>query len=367
MKKTVHGTTQEILRTIAPERFYMRFYETTSDEKSVEEILKDSVKEALEERFGATVSSVIPIPEETEIINYLQILMGITGSFETEIRPLTGGSPVKFQGDFKIIAIEKGSWYTFQSRFQSRQKSQLQLQQKLDVLEKHYSKMIEDDLGIEADEELEEIRQEINKIKNEIFGLDDIRSSIEKSINTKLTTVDSEVLRYKDIQQLSTMEKYINQWASQSVIEQHGLDIIISHFRRTRTEQEEHLSQAQQKLDLEPINQTNAKLEAMGKQRQKLLEMSLRKDQAKYDELNKLYEEKVKLIADVDNDPEELKYLDEKIDQLENSMLNLSLEDAGSSLDLLQPKRNESRGLSQFEEQVSVPPSKTDSDSNDPW
>jgi hypothetical protein len=227
--------------------------------------------------------------------------------------------------------------------------------------------MIEDDLGIEADEELEEIRQEINKIKNEIFGLDDIRSSIEKSVNTKLTTVDSEVLRYKDIQQLSTMEKYINQWASQSVIEQHGLDIIISHFRRTRTEQEEHLFQAQQKLELEHINQTTAKLEAMGKQRQKLLEMSSRKDQAKYDELNQLYEQKAKLIADVDNDPEELKYLDEKIDQLENSMPKLSLEDAGSSLDLLQPKRNKSRGISQFEEQVSVPPSKTDSDSNDPW
>jgi hypothetical protein len=95
--------------------------------------------------------------------------------------------------------------------------------------------------------------------------------------------------------------------------------------------------------------------------------MSSRKDQAKYDELNKLYEQKVKLIADVDNDPEELKYLDEKIDQLENSMPKLSLEDAGSSLDLLQPKRNKSRGISQFEEQVSAPPSKTDSDSNDPW
>jgi hypothetical protein len=59
MKKTVHGTTQEILRTIAPERFYMRFYETTLDEESVEEILKHSVKEALQERFRATVSSVI--------------------------------------------------------------------------------------------------------------------------------------------------------------------------------------------------------------------------------------------------------------------------------------------------------------------
>lgn len=367
MRKTVHSITQEKLRTIAPERFYMRFYETTADEESVEKILKDSVKEALEDRFGATVSSVVPIPEETEIINYLQRLMGMIGSFETEIPSLTGGFPVKFQGDFKIIAIEKGSWYTFQSRFQSRQKSQLQLQQKLDVLQKHHFKMIEDDLGIETDEELEEIRQEINKIENEIFGLDDIKSSIEKSINTKLTTVDSEILRYTDIQQLSTMEKYINQWASQSVIEHHGLDIIISHFRRTRTEQEEHLFQAQQKLELEHINQTTAKLEAMGKQRQKLLEMSSRKDQAKYDELNQLYEQKAKLIADVDNDPEELKYLDEKIDQLENSMPKLSLEDAGSSLDLLQPKRNKSRGISQFEEQVSVPPSKTDSDSNDPW
>ena len=234
MRKTVHGTTQEKLRAIAPERFYMRFYETTSDKKSVEEILKDSVKEALEDRFGATVSSVIPIPEETEIINYMQRLMGRIDSFETEIFSLTGGVPVKFQGDFRIIGVEKGSWYTFQSRFQSRQKLQLQLQQKLDVLQKYHLKMIEDDLAIEIYEFFQALRQEINKIENEILSLDDIRSSIEESIKAKLITFDSEVLRSTDIQELLTMEKYINQWASQSVIEQHGLDIIISHFRRTR-------------------------------------------------------------------------------------------------------------------------------------
>ena len=360
MRETVNSTTREILRTVDPERFYMRFYEPAPGEKSVEQELKNAVKKALEERFGAIVGSIVPIPEETEIVDYLQRLMGMIGFFECQVPSLTGGDTVKFQGDFKIISVEQGSWYTFQSRFQSRQKSQLQLREELDALKKQHSKLI--GMGDLEDnrEEIEGINQRVNAIENEIFGLDDIKKSIEKSINAKLVTVDSELLMYRDIQHLSTMERYINQWAKESVVEQHGLDINIRHLTRTRTKQEEHLFKTQQELEIAKINEAKEQLEARNKQRQKLLEMSSRREQAKSDELNKLYERRLKIIADADlADPDELKSLDEQIEHLEVEILNPSLEKVESILELMQPKKDKERGILQFEEQVRLTSSQT--------
>mgnify|MGYP007021600398 FL=1 len=77
IQKTINRTTEEIIRTIEPERFYMRFYKPKNGEKSVEQELKDEITKALEDKFGATLIRVVPIPEQTDIIEYLQRLIGI--------------------------------------------------------------------------------------------------------------------------------------------------------------------------------------------------------------------------------------------------------------------------------------------------
>lgn len=370
MREIVNSTTREILRTIDPERFYMRFYEPQKDDNgslreiSVEQELKLGIQTALEDRFGAKVLRVVPIPQQTDIIDYLQRLMGMVGSFKCEVPSLTGGEPVTFQGDFKILGIEQGSWYIFQSAFQSMRESQQELLQEFDALKKQYSEVIS--LGDVEDsrEELDEISQRIRTIENEIFGMDDIKRSIEKSVNAKLTTAESEFLRYTDLQLLSIMERYINQWGRESVVEQYGLEVSVRNLSRTRTEQEKYLFDAQQQLQKAKVDEALAQVEARKEQRQKQLEMSLRRNQAQSDELNKLYDLRAKLITDSDADSDELKHLNQQINRLEQEVLSPSLEEASNSLNILEPKRDKGKSTLGFEEQMNLPSSPNNLGSN---
>ena len=361
MSNTVGNVVRETLRTIDPERFYMRFYEPVKDdkdrppEKSVEQELKDIIKTVLESRFGATVEKIVPIPEQTDIIKYLQRLMGMVGHFTCEVPSLTGGEPIQFQGDFKIHGIEQGSWYTFQSGFQSMRESQEQLIEERFALEKQHTSLIKEGDIEDNQDELQEINKRIREIEAETCGIDDLQKSIEKSINAKLITVDSKLLGYTDVQLLSTIERHIDQWARESVIEQYGLEVSIRNLSRSRTEQEEYLSQARQRLEKARVDESLAQLEARTNERQRQLQMSSRRDESRQAELDKLYEQRAKLIADADADDDEREYLDEQIDRLEQEALTPSLEDAGDSLSLLEPKRAKGKHVLAFKEQMSLP------------
>lgn len=366
VQEAVNSSTRENIRTIDPERFYMRFYEPTAGEISVEQQLKDVITKVLEERFGAIVIRVVPIPEQTDIIDYLQRLMGMVGSFNCEVLSLTGGEAVKLLGEFKILGIEQGSWYIFQSAFQSMRESQQELLKELKALKNQYSKVVSSG-DIEYNrEELDEVSQRIRAIENEVFGMDNIKRSIEKSVNAKLTTIDSEILKYTDNKFLSTMENFVNQLARESVIKQYGLEIEITNFYRTRTEGEKYLFNAKTQLERAKIDEALAQVEARTQQRQNQLEMSSRRNKAKSYELNKLYEERARLIADTNVDPDELDYLNEKIDHLEKEILSPSLEDAGSALNILEPKRDREKNSLRFKEQVGLLPNikNLDSDSS---
>ena len=344
----------------------MRFYEPTAGEISVEQQLKDVITKVLEERFGAIVIRVVPIPEQTDIIDYLQRLMGMVGSFNCEVLSLTGGEAVKLLGEFKILGIEQGSWYIFQSAFQPMRESQQELLKELKALKNQYSKVVSSG-DIEYNrEELDEVSQRIRAIENEVFGMDNIKRSIEKSVNAKLTTIDSEILKYTDNKFLSTMENFVNQLARESVIKQYGLEIEITNFYRTRTEGEKYLFNAKTQLERAKIDEALAQVEARTQQRQNQLEMSSRRNKAKSYELNKLYEERARLIADTNVDPDELDYLNEKIDHLEKEILSPSLEDAGSALNILEPKRDREKNSLRFKEQVGLLPNikNLDSDSS---
>ena len=366
MKKSIIITVRQYLNQIKADRFYMRFYEPTAGEISVEQQLKDVITKVLEERFGAIVIRVVPIPEQTDIIDYLQRLIGMVGSFNCEVLSLTGGEAVKLLGEFKILGIEQGSWYIFQSAFQPMRESQQELLKELKALKNQYSKVVSSG-DIEYNrEELDEVSQRIRAIENEVFGMDNIKRSIEKSVNAKLTTIDSEILKYTDNKFLSTMENFVNQLARESVIKQYGLEIEITNFYRTRTEGEKYLFNAKTQLERAKIDEALAQVEARTQQRQNQLEMSSRRNKAKSYELNKLYEGWARLIADTNVDPDELDYLNEKIDHLEKEILSLSLEDAGSALNILEPKRDRGKNSLRFKEQVGLLPNikNLDSDSS---
>ena len=364
IQKTINRTTEEIIRTIEPERFYMRFYKPKNGEKSVEQELKDEITKALEDKFGATLIRVVPIPEQTDIIEYLQRLIGIVGSFECKVPSLMGGEAVTFQGDFKILGIKQDSWYTFQLAFQSMRQSQQELLQECQTLTQQYSKVIKSGDVEDNIDKIYKINQKIRVIENDFFGIDDIKNSIEKSVTAKLKTANSQLLTYTDIQLLSTMEHHINHWARESVVEQYGLDINIINLSRSPTQQEKSFSEAKAKLQRANLDEELAKIEARCKERQQQLGMYSRRNQAHYDELNKLYEQRAKLIAYPDDNQDELQDLNETINCLEKEIPSFSLEDAGSSLNRLEPKRDKRKSTLDFEEQMSLLPSEKNRDSD---
>lgn len=367
MQEAINSKTREILRTIDPERFYMRFYvpDEETGEKSVEQELKDEIQQVLVERFGAKVLRVIPITEPTDIIDYLQRLMGMLGSFECEVPSLIGGETVKFRGDFKVQGIERGSWYIFQSVFEAMRKSQEELRQELEALKNQYSSIIKLGDVEDSKEELESISARIREIESEVFGMDDIQKSIEKSIRSKLITVDPQLLQFNDIQLSSTIERYINQWAKESVIEQYGLEISIRHLERDRTQHEAYLFNAQQEIETARVDDALFQVKARHEQRQKQLEMSMKKSQSEYEDLSRLYEQRSKIVGDVDVDQDELDHINRQIKQLEEELLTPSLEDAQDSLRAIEPKRIKGKSNFLFEDEISLPPGTDTSNTKD--
>lgn len=321
MKEAIYNATRDYLNKIEPERFYMRFSnydEQIGEKQSVEQELADKIQKVLEESFAGQVSSIVPKYLDTDIAKCFQDLQRQISSFEFEVLSLKGGEPVKFQGDFQIQDVEKYSWYIFQSR-----------QPKIT----------------------------------------DIRQSIEKSLKAKLNIINNEVLQYEELNDLLAIEDAINKLAADSVVKQFGLKISITNVCRTRTEQEDRLSEARRKLDKVEVEQSLAHLEAKVQERDKQLEMSSRMNQAKFAELERLYEQRLKLIVDEENESE-IEYLNKKISILEKEVPNPSLEDARSNLNRLEPKRPKAKGFQELAQEInllqnknpSVPNSANDTD-----
>ncbi len=382
MRKVVSTKTREVLRQIDPERFYMYFYaDATAGEKSVEKKLQDEITKALEERFGVKVITVVPIPEETDIIEYLQRLTGMIGKFECEIPSNSGAEPVKLEGQFKVETIGEASWYRFQSVFLSRQQSQQRLRQEVDKLNEQHSDLM--DLGDVDDnrDEIDKINQRIKAIENEIFGLDEIRHCIQESLVSNLFGIfDSPDLQYTSFQDKSAIDEAINNWASASVIDQYGLKISLRNIKRSQTDREKYQQQVTQatvaanyeqsvKQIEESKQQSQQKLEAKTTKIGKQLKMSQKIYEDQDAQLQELYKQRrqLKLIGDEDS-KQELKYIEEEIRNLESEIIDLSREesiDEPINLNLLKPQQSKPGSFLKAKEQnqKNLPPSQNNQDS----
>lgn len=298
IKSAIYDATREYLTQTEPERFYMRFahYDKQLGEKqSVEQELIDKIRKLLEESFAAQVSSIVPKYLDTDIAKCFQELRRQIGSIEFEVFSLKGRIKIKFQGDFQVLSVEKDSWYIFRDR-----------------------------------------QPKIN----------DIKESIERSLKAKLNTFDKEDLQYDDLDDLSLIERVVNQWARNNIIEQFGLEIYISNLTREHTEEEQSLYDAQRKLYKQELEEYTEVIEATKKQHHQQLEISFRSEEVKYLELDKLYQRRLQLTGDEENEAE-LVYVNERIRELETGFINPSLEDARSTLNRLQPRKQKGKGFSE--------------------
>ncbi len=116
MKEKAVESVAQFLRTISPERFYVRFSQTqTPGERSVEEELKARIKTALTHNFKAVIRDIFVRVEETEITKLLDKLKSHRETFQVEVTQLNPDQNYDsiFRGDFRVVALDYKGWESF--------------------------------------------------------------------------------------------------------------------------------------------------------------------------------------------------------------------------------------------------------------
>lgn len=354
MKEAIRSTIREYLNQVIPERYYMRFYHAGVDEqghpieaKSVEQELKEAIAETLKNRFGAKVISVVPKPVDTPIVKHYREMRGRVGSFQFEVLPLSGGDPVRFYAEFQVLGVEKDSWYIFQERMESMQRSQESRRMELERIKERYKREVKRSFDDDA-QDLTQIQKQIRLIEEELSGIDSIRKAIESSVQQKLSLLPESATAYADSRDLAAMQKEINDWARQGVKKQYGLEIEVENLRRiSRTLEEQQsaeynrkLREAQHQGKIDRIEEALALGKAEKHRDEIHRNMLISRSKSNSEELQKLREKRAKLVRDFDpkTDQEELKHLDEQIALLESQLPSSSRDEIEKRLKSLEPE-----------------------------
>lgn len=323
-----------------PARYYSkRFYQADGkqgDDQSIEKQLKDAIESALL-KYGATVITVTVRPVDTPISLLFKELSGKVENFEFTINSLTGGESVRFQGRFQVEGVADDCWNIFYNRMGLMQRSKEPRHQELQRLQNVHARLLQAG-DLEEMEELQAIRQQMEAIKREISGIEDIKDSIVSSVEQMLSAYDSTASTYVDLANLGALQKEINKWAGKSVEDEYGLTISIRNLRRNRTECEERLFKVQNTLRLEPIEDAEIASQAAGIKRETQRKMTEAKYNSRLTELEKLRDKRAKLSLHYDENKEEIEQLDHQISLLENEIDTPSLSGSVEALRALELK-----------------------------
>ncbi len=118
MKKDILKVSAQFLRTIDPERFYVRFSHTlTPGEKPVEEELKSRIAKVLAQNFDADIREITLRMEETKIMELLNELKRHRDEFRVTITPLDVRQPydVVISGHFRVTDLDYEGWDNFRT------------------------------------------------------------------------------------------------------------------------------------------------------------------------------------------------------------------------------------------------------------
>jgi len=124
IKTKIHNTVSQYLHKIEPHRYYLRFdFEDVEDKQqsepriTVEEELKEKIKEDLKTHFSATVGDIVLQRLDTEVSKLSKNLYQKGCNFELEITSnLDYGEPVKFTAYIQVGGVASDCWYVFQNR-----------------------------------------------------------------------------------------------------------------------------------------------------------------------------------------------------------------------------------------------------------
>jgi hypothetical protein len=213
MRESIFKKMHDILRTIEPERFYMRFSDSDrEDETSVEQLLIKEITEELVKEYKAEVISVIPVMGPSDITNVWDQLQKKSSDFKVEMISTNpdDAEPVVIEGKFSIESIHHKGWDRFSRRLPKVQ---------------------------------------------------EIKEYLEQSLEAKLGVVRSHLLAYRDILEQKDLESLVEASVKESVLEEFGLVVKVKNVRRLRTASEKGLQELKGKSIQASLKSAEAALE----------------------------------------------------------------------------------------------------------
>jgi len=193
MKKDILKVSAQFLRTIDPERFYVRFSHTLAPgEKPVEEELKSRITDVLTQNFNADIREITLRMEETEIMRLLNELKRHREEFRVTITPLDVRQPydVVISGHFRVTDLDYEGWDNFRTSMPT---------------------------------------------------IDLIKKRIVKALETELRNHIRINLIYQDFDELKELTALITASAQKTARDDFGLRITVSDIGRERTQRESHI------------------------------------------------------------------------------------------------------------------------------
>ncbi len=184
MEEAILSASRQLLHSVNPERFYMRFGSTDiPNERSVKDALETAIDEKLREQFGADVIEVVIKVVETELIARLKKLMETICPFIVEIR-LDNEEPLIFHGNFQTQRVDPEGWHRFQLL---------------------------------------------------TIGVDEIRRLLEEHLFSRLHAATLNELQYRSPEHRQFLEQVLSKYATDYVREEFGLIVRITNVYREPT------------------------------------------------------------------------------------------------------------------------------------
>jgi hypothetical protein len=115
MEEEILSAVSQLLHSVHPERFYMRFFHSpdAGKEPPVKEALVEAIDKALRTKFGAQIINVVVKVVETDLMARLKKLMETICPFVVELVSLHGDETLVFHGNFQVQGVDPGGWPRF--------------------------------------------------------------------------------------------------------------------------------------------------------------------------------------------------------------------------------------------------------------
>jgi hypothetical protein len=191
MKRQILAVTDRFLRTISPERFYIRFNQTNlAGEKPIVNVLRENITATLAHEFNAEIKDISLVMEQTDLVKLLNDLKSCREEFVVTVASLNTNQTyaVAFYGAFRVMDVTYDGWDSFSTSKPS----------------------------------IEQIRKCI---------VESVRTELQNDLGLKLAHQDS-----SELDQIATL---IKGTAVAAVDRGFGLRITLENIRRQRTDLEE--------------------------------------------------------------------------------------------------------------------------------